>query len=89
MTIAVDLGRIARKQTKKSSILMDKHIVVCVCVGGGGGGKVFYIFELHHKLTWPEVIILSSCSFTQLSMKFILLINVKMPTMVGILHSLA
>ena len=32
----------------------------------------------------PEVIILSSCS-TQLSMKFFLLINVKMPTVVGIL----
>ena len=32
----------------------------------------------------PEVIKLFSCS-TQLSMKFILLINVKMPTIVGIL----
>ena len=32
----------------------------------------------------PEVIKLSSCS-TQLSMKFILLTNVKMPTIVGIL----
>ena len=32
----------------------------------------------------PEVIKLFSCS-TQLSMKFILLINVKMPTVVGIL----
>ena len=32
----------------------------------------------------PEVIKLFSCS-TQLSMKFFLLINVKMPTMVGIL----
>ena len=32
----------------------------------------------------PEVIKLISCS-TQLSMKFILLINVKMPTIVGIL----
>ena len=34
--------------------------------------------------TWPEVIKLFSCS-TQLSTKFILLINVKMPTIVGIL----
>ena len=33
---------------------------------------------------WPEVIKLFSCS-TQLSTKFILLINVKMPTIVGIL----
>ena len=32
----------------------------------------------------PEVIKLFSCS-TQLSMKFVLLINVKMPTNVGIL----
>ena len=32
----------------------------------------------------PEVLKVFSCS-TQLSMKFILLINVKMPTMVGIL----
>ena len=32
----------------------------------------------------PEVIKLFSCS-TQLSMKFVLLINVKMPTIVGIL----
>ena len=34
--------------------------------------------------TWPEVIKLFSYS-TQLSTKFILLINVKMPTIVGIL----
>ena len=34
--------------------------------------------------TGPEVIKLSSCS-TQLSMEFFLLINVKMPTIVGIL----
>ena len=34
--------------------------------------------------TRPDVIILFSCS-TQLSMKFIMLINVKIPTIVGIL----
>ena len=34
--------------------------------------------------TWPEVIKRFSCS-TQLSMKFFLLINVKVPTIVGIL----
>ena len=34
--------------------------------------------------TWPEVIKLFSCS-TQLSTKLIMLINVKMPTIVGIL----
>ena len=36
------------------------------------------------RLPGPEVIKLFSCS-TQLSMKFFLLINVKMPTIVGIL----
>ena len=36
------------------------------------------------KIPGPEVIKLFSCS-TQLSMKFFLLINVKMPTIVGIL----
>ena len=36
----------------------------------------------------PEVIKLFSCS-TQLSMKFFLLINVKMPTVVGILTSMS
>ena len=35
-------------------------------------------------LAWPQVIKLFSCS-TQLRLKFILLINVKMPTIVGIL----
>ena len=37
-----------------------------------------------HKTSGPEVIKLFSCS-TQLSMKFFLLINVEMPTIVGIL----
>ena len=37
-----------------------------------------------HPAPGPEVIKLFSCS-TQLSMKFFLLINVKMPTIVGIL----
>ena len=43
--------------------------------------------EREHKISaksGPEVIKLFSCS-TQLSMKFFLLINVKMPTIVGIL----
>ena len=39
---------------------------------------------LHQYWSGPEVIKLFSCS-TQLSMKFFLLINVKMPTIVGIL----
>ena len=39
---------------------------------------------LFDKRPGPEVIKLFSCS-TQLSMKFILLINVEMPTIVGIL----
>ena len=38
---------------------------------------------MNHHISGPEVIKLFSCS-TQLSMKFILLINVKMPTIVGI-----
>ena len=38
----------------------------------------------HINRLGPEVIKLFSCS-TQLSMKFFLLINVKMPTIVGIL----
>ena len=41
-------------------------------------------FEPRRKKTGPEVIKLYSYS-TQLSTKFILLINVKMPTIVGIL----
>ena len=45
--------------------------------------------HLDHTAPWtrrtgPEVIFFFSCS-TQLSTKFILLINVKMPTIVGIL----
>ena len=45
------------------------------------------IIKLHRWIDWksaPEVIELFSC-LTQLSTKFILLINVKMPTIVGIL----
>ena len=41
-------------------------------------------WRARHLLPGPEVIKLFSCS-TQLSMKFFLLINVKMPTIVGIL----
>ena len=43
-----------------------------------------FIEVLVNRKTGPEVIKLFSCS-TQLSMKFSLLINVKMPTIVGIL----
>ena len=39
---------------------------------------------LYEHWTGPEIIILFSCS-TKLSMKFFLLVNVKMPTVVGIL----
>ena len=45
-------------------------------------GKYALTFHVNH-LPGPEVIKLFSCS-TQLSTKFILLINVKMPTIVGI-----
>ena len=41
-------------------------------------------FAVKYLESGPEVIKLFSCS-TQLSMKFFLLINVKMPTIVGIL----
>ena len=44
----------------------------------------FYTTHLTEGKTGPEVIKLFPCS-TQLSTKFILLINVKMPTIVGIL----
>ena len=46
--------------------------------------NIFNLFESARFYTGPKVIKLFSCS-TQLSMKFILLINVKIPTIVGIL----
>ena len=47
--------------------------------------SVYILYQAINMLcSSPEVIKLFSCS-TQLSMKFILLINVKMPTIVGIL----
>ena len=49
-----------------------------------GSAVVSNDFEDHWVGSGPEVIKLFSCS-TQLSLKFILLINVKMPTIVGIL----
>ena len=42
------------------------------------------LFICHHLVSGPEIIKLVPCS-TQLSTKLILLINVKMPTIVGIL----
>ena len=47
------------------------------------GSFLFSLSGMKH-ITGPEVIKLSSCS-AQLRLKFILLINVKMPTVVGIL----
>ena len=44
----------------------------------------FLFFMIHYEKTGSEVIKESLCS-THLSMKFFLLINVKMPTIVGIL----
>ena len=71
-----------------SSVTLDRIIctnvllILLVCAfriqvecGGNCGGKI---------LTGPQVIKRFSCS-TQLSMKFVQLINVKMPTIVGIL----
>ena len=54
-----------------------------VCIGGSQSICIFLkkIMEVRHGL---EVIELFSCS-PQLSMKFFMLINVKMPTVVGIL----
>ena len=46
--------------------------------------SVFATIGLVGEISGPEVVKLFSCS-TQLSMKFFLLINVKMPTNVGIL----
>ena len=47
-----------------------------------------YVFCYSRAETGPEVIKVFSCS-TQLSMNFFLLINVKMPTIVGILTYLS
>ena len=44
----------------------------------------FQMVAAYMKRSGPEVIKLFSCS-TQLSMKFFMLINVKMPTIIGIL----
>ena len=49
---------------------------------GDRGGRIF--LSRPHTNTGPEVIKKFSCS-AQLSTKFILLINVKIPTIVGIL----
>ena len=46
--------------------------------------KIIFFIYTNFKIPGPEVIKLFSCS-TQLSMKFSPLINVKMPTIVGIL----
>ena len=56
------------------------------CNFGGKGPKFesLHYFPVNRTKTGPEVIKLFSCS-TELSTKFIMLINVKMPTIVGIL----
>ena len=46
-------------------------------------GAKYFMANLLLRCPGPEVIKLFSCS-TQMSMKFFLLINVKMPTIVGI-----
>ena len=56
------------------------HLSKCHIVGNHMSQLICEIW----KKIWPEVIKKKSCS-TQLSTKFILLINVKMPTIVGIL----
>ena len=65
----------------RSSICLS----ICQLLDQGFALNVFtaYISACNH-ITGPEVIKLFSCS-TQLSMKFFMLINVKMPTIVGIL----
>ena len=87
MTIAVDLGRkVTNKQTKFVNFC---SLLITF------SNFFFFLYSawlsLKHHCTgecwsWPgpEAIKLFSCS-TQLSMKFIMLINVKMPTIVGIL----
>ena len=77
--------------------MADKNLYSYPCAdpegggGGGGGGDRGSKPPLENKKnivflsnTGLEVIKLFSCS-TQLSTKFILLINVKMPTIIGIL----
>ena len=46
--------------------------------------RLYVVFNSISVISGPEVIKLFSCS-TQMSMKFFLLINIKMPTIVGIL----
>ena len=58
------------------------YLHVVVCASTKGSGKTSLLRKL--RPSGPEVIKLFSCS-TQLSTKFILLINVKMSTIVGIL----
>ena len=55
-----------------------------MCVWGGGEGLYRALTHSARLCPGPEVIKLFSCS-AQLRLKFILLLNVKMPTFVGIL----
>ena len=75
-----------RHKTNQNFVRMTLNKVTLVRLGIC---HAIYITRFRHWLyTWkrpgPEVIKLLSCS-TRLSMKFFLLINVKMPTIVGIL----
>ena len=70
-TLDVYRGRNVKQQINKKCLLR----VIC---------PNSYTFRKVFILSGPEVINLFSCS-TQLSMKFFLLINVKMPKNVGIL----
>ena len=68
------------------------HVKMPHCWKSHVAAQILYTNEFYHLVGYnepgPEVIKLFSCS-TQLSMKFILLINVKMPTNVGILTFLS
>ena len=93
--------KLSRQKTEKAQIRLHGFIVRVVpllFLCGKPGFLIFsevvitlvfkqrylYTAQSFIRIPGPEVIKLFSCS-TQLSLKFILLINVKMPTIVGIL----
>ena len=66
--------------------ILTHYLTLCILWGGCAQITGSHAMQASHvtQRSGPEVIKLFSCS-TQLSMKFFLLINVKMPTIVGIL----
>ena len=84
--LAVKSVKVITGHTSQYSIL-NCYISIFVAIGSATPAKIFSIYgHVSHLgiVTWPRGYKTFSCS-TQLSLKFILLINVKMPTIVGIL----